>query len=231
MPATIRNIVDDAQELVGEVSGPGVQMYSDDRMFADAIRSFNMLFKKYNWRHYCNWFQLTLDGVKGIPTTNELEHVLDFEDIIAVRRDGAYTNLSIAPRSISPFQGDMLSGSGPVYWSSLNVLDPDYPLKRLFVMPRTSTGKINVYAKLYPILRDAWDWQDTMYLDRDMLVYGTAWATLATDDLNAAAADMTKNMMEMRFKDIQQQLSSFEITFGSGGRSGIPNQWVIGNAG
>jgi hypothetical protein len=42
---------------------------------------------------------------------------------------------------------------------------------------------------------------------------------------------MAKNMMEMRYKDIQQQLSSFEITFGSGGRSGIPNEWVIGNVG
>jgi hypothetical protein len=228
MSATIRHIVDDAQELIGEVSGPGVQMYSDDRMFADAIRAFNMLFKKYNWRNYCDWLQLTLDGVTGTVTTDELVNVQDFEDIIAVRRDGSFTNLTLAPRGISPFQPDMSSGSGPLYWNALNVLNPLYATKRIFVMPKTSTGKINVFAKFYPVQNDAWDWQDTFYMDRDMLVYGTAWATLSTDDLNAAAADMAKNMMEMRYKDILAQFASHEISFGSGGRSGIPNEWLVG---
>lgn len=231
MPATIRNVVDDAQELVGEVAGPGVQMYSDDRMFADCIRTFNMLFKKYNWRNYCKWMQLTLDGVTGCVTTNELQYVLDFEDIIAVRRDGTFANISHAPRYVSPFQPDMKSGTRPIYYDSLNVMDPNYALKRIFVMPKTATGMINVYAKLYPVLRDAWDWQDMLYLDRDMLVYGTAWATLSSDDLNAAAADVAKNMMEMRYKDIQAQFASMDLHFTTGGRSGIPNEWLMGTPG
>jgi hypothetical protein len=226
MPATIRHIVDDAQELVGEVSGPGVQMYSDDRMFADAVRAFNMLFKKYNWRNYCNWLQLTLDGTTGTVTTDELQYVQDFEDIIAVRKDGSNTNLSIALRTISPFQSDMLSGSSPRYWNSLNVMDPNYKTKRLYVLPKTSTGMINVFAKFYPVLNDAWDWQDTFYLDRDMLVFGTAWATLSSDDLNAAAADVAKNMMEMRYKDIQAQFASLDVSFGSD-PGGIPDQWLV----
>jgi hypothetical protein len=227
MPATIRHVVDDAQELVGEVSGPGVQMYSDDRMFADAIRAFNMLFKKYNWRNYCNWLRLALDGTTGCVTTNDLQYVLDFEDIIAVRKDGSYANLSIAPRGINPFQQNLLSGNAPRYWNSLNVMDPNYPLKRMFVLPKTSTGFINVFAKFYPVLNDAWDWQDTFYLDRDMLVYGTAWATLSSDDLNAAAADVAKNMMEMRYRDIQSQFASFDIEFSGSGYSGIPDQWLV----
>jgi hypothetical protein len=227
MPATIRNVVDDAQELVGEVAGPGVQMYSDDRMFADAVRAFNMLFKKYNWRNYCNWLRLQLDGVTGCVTTNELQYVQDFEDFIAVRKDGSHMNLSISLRGVNPFQQDMLSGSAPRYWNSLNVMDPNYPKKRLYVLPKTSVGYINVLAKFYPVLNDAWDWQDTFYLDRDMLVYGTAWATLSSDDLNAAAADVAKNMMEMRYRDIQSQLASFDINFGPGGRSGIPDEWLV----
>ena len=228
MPATIRDVVDDAQELVGEVAGPGVQMYSDDRMFADAIRAFNMLFKKYNWRNYCQWLRLQLDGVNGVATTNELQYVLDFEDFIAVRKDGSFTNLSIAPRGINPFQSDMTSGSSPIYWNSLYVNDPNYAMKRLYILPKTATGYINVFAKFYPKLNDEWDWQDVFYLDRDMLVYGTAWATLSSDDLNAAAADTAKNMMEMRYRDITAQFASFDITFGSGGRSGIPNEWLVG---
>lgn len=226
MTATIRNIVDDAQEIVGEVTGPGVQMYSDDRCFSDCIRGLNMLFKKYNWRHYCNWVQLTLDGSTGTAVTDDLLNVLDFEDIIAVRRDGSRTNLSMRPRHISPFQSNMLSGNGIIYWDALNVSNPLYNKKKIYLLPKTATGKINVYAKFYPVQNDAWDWQDTIYLDRDLLAYSTAYTTLAGDDLNAAAADMCKNMMEMKYKDIMSQLSSHDINFSDSQYGGVPDQWV-----
>ena len=231
MPATIRDVVDDAQEIIGEVSGPGVQMFSDDRMFADAIRAFNMLFKKYNWRNYCDWLKLTLDGVNGIVTTDELQFVLDFEDIIAVRRDGSQADLSILPRGINPFQQALQSTGAPRYWDSLNVRDANYLKKRIRVWPKLATGAINVHAKFYPVLNNAWDFGDTMFMDRDLLAYGTAWATLSSDDLNAAAADMCKNMMEMKYKDIQSQLASHAISFGGEiGRAGIgPDDTISSN--
>ena len=87
MSATIREIVNQALTVVGEVSGPGVQMYEDDRMKADAIRAFNMMFKKYPWQQYLNWFTVTLDGATGRPKTSPFEQVKDFEDFIAVYRD------------------------------------------------------------------------------------------------------------------------------------------------
>ena len=65
MSATIREIVNQALTVVGEVSGPGVQMYEDDRMKADAVRAFNMMFKKYPWQQYLKWFTVALDGVSG----------------------------------------------------------------------------------------------------------------------------------------------------------------------
>jgi len=198
-------------------------MFSDDRMFADAIRAFNMLFKKYNWRNYCRWLQLTLDGTTGKVTTNDLQYVIDFEDFIAVRRDGAHNDLSVRPRGINPFSGDITSGTSPRYWDSLHVTDLSYATKRIYVLPITSTGLINIHAKFYPNLT-GWDWEDTMYIDQDMLEYGTAYMTLAQDDLNGAGADMAKNMMEMRYKDIQGQFASQEIHFGDS-RGGIPTSW------
>lgn len=224
MSATIRQVVSDAQQIVGEVTGPGVQMFSDDRMFGDAIRSFNMLFKKYNWRQYCTWLQLTLDGVTGTVTTNELAKVIDLEDIINVRKDGSQANLSRLPRDTNPFSKSLTSGSGPRYWDALNALNANYANKKIYIIPKTATGMINVFAKPYPVADEAWDWQDVMYLDRDMLAYGTAFMTLSSDDLNPGAADVAKNMMEMRYKDIQSQLASHEILF-SPGNTGIPDQW------
>lgn len=221
MTATIRDVVDDAQAIVGEVSGAGVQMFSDDRMFNDAIRAFNMLFKKYNWRNYCDWLQLTLDGTTGTVTADDLQFVMDFEDIISVRKDGSDHDLSIAPRGVNPFSQNLQTGTSPRYWDSLNVRDVNYRKKRIKIIPKTATGLINIHAKFYPVLDDGWDWSDTMYIDRDMLAYGTAWATLASDDLNSAGADFCKNMTEMRYKDIQSQLASHTIVFGSGtGRLG-----------
>lgn len=226
MTATLREIVDDAQGIVGEVPGVGVQTYSDDRMFADCIRAFNLLFKKYKWREYCAWRKLTLDGITGQVTTNDLQFVLDFDDFIEIRRDGTNATVSVMPRNVNPFSPSLLAGSTPRYWTSLNAtFDANFATKRIVFYPMTSTGLVNVFARFYPNQDEAWDWGDTMYLDRDMLAYATAYMTLSGDDLNPGAADANRSLMESRFKDIMSNLSSHEILVGSA-RGGIPEQWT-----
>ena len=115
MSATIREIVNQALTVVGEVSGPGVQMYEDDRMKADAIRAFNMMFKKYPWQQYLDWFTVTLDGTTGRPNTGPFNQVLDFEDFIAVHSDGA--NSPVANRS------NTLKSAVHYDWNAGDVLD------------------------------------------------------------------------------------------------------------
>lgn len=227
MTATLREIVDDALGIVGEVSGAGVQTYSDDRMFADTIRSFNMLFKKCNWREYTAWRRLTLDGVTGMVTTDDLQFVLDFDDFIECRRDGTNAKISVMPRDINPFAPTLLAGSTPRYWTSLNATfdTTTFSTKRIRFYPMTATGVVNIYAKFYPVEDEAWDWSDVMHLDRDMLAYGTAFMTLSGDDLNPGAADTCRSLMEGRFKDIMANLSSHEILVGSA-VGGIPQQWT-----
>lgn len=227
MPATLRDVVSDAQGIVGEVAGPGVQTYSEDRMFADAVRGFNMLFKKYNWRQYCDWKRIELDGVKGYPATNELAYVLDFEDIIIVRNDKSHVNLSLRLRNTNPFTNNLIGGNAAVCWDSINVADPDYNNKKIRVLPITATTALNVYAKFYPITFDGqWDWEDIMYMDRDMLAMATAFATLSGDELNPGGADSIRSMMEGRYKDIQGSLSSHEMSFGNSAGVGIPSSWT-----
>lgn len=227
MTATIRDIVDDAQQIVGEVAGPGVQTYSDDRMFGDAIRAFNKLFKKYNWRQYCTWQKLTLDGVTGTVTSSTaLVNVLDFEDFIEIRRDGTNVLISVMPRDANPFEPRLLSGSTPVYWDSLNpVVDVSaFPTKKIKFYPITATGSVNIFARYYPVLDEAWDWSDTMYLDRDMLANMTAYMTLSSDDINPGAADACKEAAEDKFKDIMSSLSSHKIIVRAS--MGIPQDWT-----
>ena len=44
-----------------------------------------------------------------------------------------------------------------------------------------------------------------------MLVYATAFMTLSGDDLNAGAADVIRNLMEMKYKDVMAALGSHPI--------------------
>ena len=67
------------------------------------------------------------------------------------------------------------------------------------------------------------DWQDIFYLDTDMLVYATAFMTLSGDDLNAGAADVVRNLMEMKYKDVMTALGNHAIPVD--GNANIPFHW------
>lgn len=210
MSATIREIVNDALTVVGEVSGPGVQVYEDDRMKADATRAFNMMFKKYNWTNYLRWYVVTLDGTTGKITTDAFEQVKSFEDFIAVHRHLENHRLPIAPTRLNPYS---LSGGLAAFWTSLPATDTDYTLRKIQVYPIQAQGVIDVLAKEYPLIPPAtqFDWEQEFFLDKDMLVYATAFMTLSGDDLNSGAADVVRNLMEMRYRDILSALASHPI--------------------
>lgn len=222
--ATIRQIVDDALTIVGEVTGAGTQQYSDDRMYADTIRGFNMMFKKYTWQQYMSWITVTLDGVLGIPTTNAFGQVKDFEDFVAVCRAGESTPLPIMRAGANP-NSLGLTGTLVMFWTSLNATNVNYAQRKLQFYPKASIGNIDVSAKIYPLLpsQTQFDWADVFYLDRDLLAYATAYMTLAGDDLNAGAADVVRNLMEMRYKDVISALAKHPIPLRAS--ASIPSSW------
>jgi hypothetical protein len=222
--ATIREIVDAALTVVGEVSGAGVQQYEDDRMFQDAIRAFNMMFKKYEWPQYLSWFTVVLDGILGIPTTGAFGQIKDFEDFIVVFRDGESSPLPIMRTRTNPSSLG-LTGTQALFWTSMNATNVNYALRKLQFYPVTSIGSVQVLAKVYPLLvsETQFDWADVFYLDKDLLVYATAYMTLSGDDLNAGAADVVKNLMEMKYKDVMAALSKHPIPISS--RASIPSYW------
>lgn len=222
--STIREIVDDALNVLGEVSGAGVSTYSDDRMMADAIRSFNLLFKKYYWPHLMQWFRVALDGTLGIVPANTFQYVRDIEDFHSVYRDTETKPLPLLPKMVNPYS--LATGTRVLYWTFLPVTDANYANRYLQFWPKGSTEYVNVLARVYP--KDnatPWDWDDEMPLDHDMLVCGTAWHTLASDDVNPGAQDAQRNMMEMRFKDVLAALANQGVSLHSG--TAIPTRWTV----
>lgn len=228
MTATVRQVVDDALGLAGELAGSGVQMFSEDRVFDFAVRAFDMLFKKYPWHQYRKWYQLTLDGALGIITTDALEKVKDFEDFFYVSRDGDEECLPLWPKDRNPY-GRSIGGSSTTvqFWTSLHVDNANYIKRKLQFYPVTSTGLINVGAMEYPLstIAESWDWEDVWYIDRQLLVYATAFVGLVADDLNSNAASVISKLMNDRFSDIKASIG--RIPKAIMGSSNIPNDWFV----
>lgn len=225
MPATFRQMVDDAQVLIGEVSGVGVQQFADDRMFADAIRGFNTMFKKNFWHPYRVWTTVVLDGTLGIPTTDAFEQIIDFEDFRAVHRAGEVTPLPILTEALNP---STITGTRARYWTSLNATNANYIGRKLQIYPLTSIGSIDVMARKYPLAPPAtsFNWEDTIYLDRDLLVYATAFMTLMGDGLNSEAAGVVKAMLDGRYVDITSGLANHRINIDTNNVT-VPLDWRV----
>lgn len=227
MSGTIRKIVDDALVIVGEVAGVGVQTYGDDRMFADAIRGFDMMFKKYYWDQFLHWDRLALDGTLGIVTTNDLAGVRDFEDFSSVHRDNEQPQLPVLARKVNPF-ASFPSGGSVLCYTSLASTDANFFTRRLQFYPKTATGFVNICSRKYPALAPDgtpgdWDWEDDMFLDRQLLAYATAFMTLVGDDLNSGAASVIQNLMEGRYKDITGALAGRPLALSP--MANIPRRW------
>lgn len=225
MPATFRQIVDDAQVLIGEVSGVGTQEFSDDRMFADAIRGFNTMFKKCFWHPYRSWVTVVLDGVLGIPTTDAFTQVIDFDDIRFVHRAGEVTSLPILTEATNP---NTITGTRARFWTSLNATNANYAGRKLQIYPLASIGSIDVMVRKYPLTAPAteFDWQDIIYLDRDLLVYATAFMTLMGDGLNSEAAGVVKALLDGRYVDITSGLANHRINIDNNNVA-VPLDWRV----
>lgn len=221
MTVTIREVVDDALSVVGEISGAGVEAFSDDILFNNCVRGFDLLFKKYPWDQYTDWFSLTLDGVTGKITTTPFANVRDPEDIISVRRDKSIAPLPVLGQRQNPFN---LTGTTSLFWKTLPATDADYKTKKFKVYPATATGIVNVQARIYPKATGVtWNWDDEMEFDKIMLVAATAYQALMSDETNNGAAETQRSMMEARFTDIKALLADHPIS--SSSQPDIPDQW------
>jgi hypothetical protein len=207
--ATVRQIVDKAIALVGEVAGAGVAMYSEDLMRDNAIRAFDMLFTKYNWDEFIEWTQFNLDGVLGFAPAGTFDFVRNFEDFLGFYKNNNTYQIPMLNKSTNPYS---LNGLQAQFWSSLPAKSPDFNDRRIQFWPKASTGLITAALKVYPIDPAIdWDWGDDMILDPALLTHGVAYVSLANDETNAGAADMQRGLMEDRYADIMAKLADRPI--------------------
>jgi len=222
MAVTINQIVQDALGILGEVTGVGTQLYSEPRMIKDAGRAFNMLFKKHWWPVYTYWVDAELNGIDGTilpPAT--FASVVDFDDFLAVHRDASAYALPTLLPTTNP---KTLSGTTPMFWSSMVNGEVDFNTKKIRIFPVTSTGNIQVRARHHPLaLGQEWAEDTVLALDRDLLVFGTAFVALSGDDLNPQAKADIQSMMDSKYRDIMNSLSNQKMAYDGG--NDVPRRW------
>lgn len=223
MSVTVAQLISDVEKILGEVDGSGVQTYGEDRLLNEIRRGFNLIFKKFPWPQYTQWWRLALDGVSGVVSLDDqFANVMAFEDFFAVFRDAESTPLPTMARRTNPYT---ITGNQVRFWDSLPVTDTLYTAKRLKFWPEVSTGYVNIGARIYPTEDGNWDADGVMDFDRDMLGFAAAFMALSNDDINPGAAETNRVLMEMKYKDIIKGLASTPISIS--GNSGVPSTWFV----
>lgn len=218
--ATARQIISEVQRLVGEAAGAGVQIHAEDGMLETLNRVARLAFTRFSWDQFINWQELELDGSTGLVTN---EHAFDdvkgLEDFLCIYREGEEIPIPKLARTSNPFN---LTGTRVQCWTELVYSHANYQGKRLQFWPRTATTTLQVCTRLDPT---PFNFNDETYMDRDVLVAGTAWLTLLGDDLNPAAAEGHKQFMDERFSTIIKALALQPTT--TAGRPPVPNDWFV----
>lgn len=213
-----QDIIVTAQAMIGEVAGPGVQLFTDDLMLANLGRIFDMVFIKRPWENYLRWDQWDLDGVSGlVSSTNPYGDVRGLEDFIVIFRDGEAVPIPLASNRENPF---LQTGTRVAAWTSLPYSSTSYLSKRIQFWPKTSVGKIVSCVRLHPgqIIPTT-----KFYLDRQLLEFGLAWITLDSDATNVGSADTFKQLYDLRYRDLTKALANHPMHIH--GDAGIPLQW------
>lgn len=204
---TIATLITNVQEGIGEVAGPGVQAFSEERIHKAIKRTFNMLWVKYPWEQYKTWNQLTIDGSTGVVTVTNVLHTLRrFHDVITVRRTNTNSVVTPLPNKLNPYT---ISGTTVQHYTSLPVSSSDYTLKKLLFWPLATADIVDICHKVYPTTIDLTTQE--LYLDDDLIEYGAMMMMLATEDLSEGGYQLARELFDMRYTDIMAALSAHDI--------------------
>jgi hypothetical protein len=218
MGVTVEEVVADVIEAIGEVTGSGVQVYSEDRILKETIRTFDFIFIKYPWEAYKKWLTLELDGTTGVADDDLGVTIRGLHDVLAVYREGSANQMPMLPEHDNPY---LITGTQPRYFTALASDHAQAEARLLQFWPLTAEGNVHVKFRLYPTVFLP---STVLFVDRTLLVEGTAWSVLADEGLNSESTAKHRELFDMRFADIMKSISNHPhpgaVTGGN-----IPVEW------
>jgi hypothetical protein len=209
MSCLVSDICNDVITELSQVSGVNTQIYGTPRiqqLLQDAI----ILMMDENWwpSHRQYFYNIAPDGATGRITSDLVvsglvnHSISRFQDLEAVFPSTLNRPLRQLPPRFNPAT---LTGSSSIYL----VPDFTFPLRPFAVLPVTSADLLTVIARAYPAIPIGLT--DTVYLDRLMLTYLTAYMYEEDDATNPGAIAKFKNLFEKRLSQVKASWSEHSI--------------------
>lgn len=190
MAVTVTDIVNQVIVELSQTPGLSTQIYASPRIQQLVEDAILLVTEEYWWPSLMQWYQVTIDGVTGKPTsdlTNSSGSITRFEDIYAIYIGGSNRKLRTLGNDQNPYN---LTGTTTLY------IEADVPSLRPFkVWPQTATDAVVVRGRISNVLPISN--QTIVLLDKLLIAY-TATYMYAEDDATAPGAIA-------KFKDLAQK--------------------------
>lgn len=203
----LTELVGDATLKLSQVTGVGVQTYSEDRLALEVENVYDSIISLsgFWWPQVMEWFTRTLDGSTGIVTA-DLTNVEEITDIRAVYFGQQQKPLPYLHPTINPntMVGTVARAIEALRYDHANV-------GRLFrVWPLTATGTVYVHARITPedIFTDP---TVTVPFDPALLSTGAALAYAASEGINVAHVAKLQGEYNDLEKSAKQAYKAFPL--------------------
>jgi hypothetical protein len=199
MSTRVDDIVADVITELSQVPGVATQLYSSDRIRQYVQDSWLLEIEAIWWPQYMMWFNVALDGVTGIPTTDltgPISSIDDYGDIQLVFPIGSNKRLRELPPGMNPY---LMSGGATRYVSA----DATVPHRPLRVWPQSATGNIAIRARQNEAI--PFTSTSTVLLDRLLLTYDAAWMYTVDD---GTVPQQVMKYQQLATKRRQQMIAS-----------------------
>lgn len=201
---TLAELVAVTELRIGQVSGIGAQVYAEDVIAEMLIHKFDVLFDKFHFPEYTDWYAGTLgsDGKCNTALNDSSIGLNRFKDIIGVWYEDDKHPLKrfTSRRNANNYA---VAGNRPRYIEAT----ADTKIFRCLGLG-TSGDNVDIYFKKYPdeIVADT-----TIKIDKQALVLGAAFDYLADDDANAGATEKMRTLFNQRIEQLTASFSNLEV--------------------
>ena len=186
--STVGELVLLIERRLGLVSGSGVQVYGEDKIF-DLIKSaFNTCFDMQYWKRFSDTYEFTLDGATGVATVDVSKTFNKFTDIKSIKTING--NLTICPEGVIP---QIETGTAARYYKHKNN-------EKIFqIVPFTSTDTVYVYGRVKPeILND----KSEVPFDEEAIIAKVCYDYLVDDNDNQTAMQKYAEIFKSRISTL-----------------------------
>jgi hypothetical protein len=179
---------------IGQVQGSGVQVYAEPILAEMMQHKFNVLFEERWWDDYMSTTITTLVGNGVVTADMNAEGLKRFGDIKTVHVNTAKEPLRRVPEDLNRIVLSAMTGAPS--W-----LDPQTGVKVFRVYPPGGIGDdVAVRFRARP---DEFAAEDTVLMDDEALVLGTAWDYLSDEGANPGAIEKMAELYNDRLRQLQ----------------------------